>query len=47
MGEPGDSFGNATILRYLAITFSVQRLVIQACAQRAAIPAQAGQALFA
>jgi len=46
-GHNRNGLGNATILRYLAVTFSVQRLLVQARAQRAAIPAQAGPASFA
>ena len=46
-GHNHNGFGNATILLYLAVTFSVQRLLVQARAQRAAIPAQAGPASFA
>jgi len=39
-GSAGISFGNATILLYLAVTFTVQRLVVIARAQRRAIPGQ-------
>jgi hypothetical protein len=38
---------NWRIVLILAVTFSVQRLLVQARAQRAAIPAHAGPASFA
>jgi phage-related baseplate assembly protein len=38
---------DATILLYLAVTFSVQRLLIQAREERAAVPAQVGPTSFA
>lgn len=37
-GSKGADFGNATILLYLAVTFGVQRLVVQARSQRAQVP---------
>lgn len=46
-GHNRNGFGSATLLLYLAVTFSMQRLLVQARVQRAAIPAQAGQASFA
>jgi hypothetical protein len=46
-GHNRNGFGDATILLYRAVTLSVQRLLVQARAQPAAIPAQAGPALFA
>jgi hypothetical protein len=40
-GQHGhESLGEATILLYLAVTYAVQRLVVQARCQRLAIPAQ-------
>ncbi len=42
-----NGFRNATIVLYLAVTFSVPQLLVQAHAQRAAVPAQAGGASFA
>jgi hypothetical protein len=39
-GSSGTSFGNATILLYLAVTFTVQRLVVIARAQRREVPGQ-------
>ena len=46
-GKGPDNFGNATILIYLAVTFTVQRLVVQGRSQRAAFPVQAGSTGFA
>jgi hypothetical protein len=46
-GHNRNGFSSVTIRRYLAVTFSVQRLLVQACAQRAAIPAQASPVSFA
>lgn len=37
-GSKSDSFGNATILLYLAVTFTVQRLIVQSRADRAQVP---------
>jgi hypothetical protein len=39
-GAGSASFGNATILLYLAVTFAVQRMVVIARSQRMAIPSQ-------
>jgi uncharacterized protein involved in high-affinity Fe2+ transport len=38
---PGKGFGNATLLLYLAVTYTVQRLVRQGRARRDALPAVA------
>ena len=40
-GSGSTSFGNATILLYLAVTFTMQRLVVISRAQHRAIPGQA------
>lgn len=37
-----ESLGQATILLYLAVTYTMQRLIVQARCQRLAIPSQAG-----
>lgn len=39
-GTSGTSFGNATILLYLAVTFAVQRMVVIARSQRMSISGQ-------
>jgi hypothetical protein len=46
-GHNRNGFSRAAILLNPAVTFSMQRLLAQACAQQAAIPAQASPVSFA